>query len=80
MRGVRRTYGAPQRRVAALTTDDILSITSLLGNALVDLRDCALLLVGFAGAFRRSELIAIDYDAVRWVVHGLVVTIPQKQV
>ena len=71
MRGIRRTYGVPQRRAAALTTDDILSITSLLGNSLVDLRDRALLLVGFAGAFRRSELVAIDYDSVRRVVHGL---------
>ena len=79
MRGIRRTYGVPQRRAAALTTDDILSITSLLGNALVDLRDRALLLVGFAGAFRRSELVAIDYDSVRRVVHGLLITIPRSK-
>ena len=79
MRGIRRMYGVPQRRAAALTTDDILSITSLLGNALVDLRDCALLLVGFAGAFRRSELVAIDYDSVRRVVHGLLITIPRSK-
>ena len=79
MRGVRRTYGRPQRRAAALTTEDVLLITSLLGNALVDLRDRALMLVGFAGALRRSELVAIHYDSLRWTVHGLVITIPRSK-
>ena len=79
MRGVRRTYGKPQRRVAALTTDVVLAMTSLLGNSLAELRDRALLLVGFAGAFRRSELVAIDYDSVRRGVHGLVITIPRSK-
>lgn len=79
MRGTRRTYGAPQRRVAALTTKDILTITSLLGVSLRDLRDRALLLVGFAGAFRRSELVAIDCVSLRPVAQGLVVTVPRSK-
>ena len=65
MRGVRRTYGKPQRRAAALMTDDVLAMTSLLGNSLAELRDRALLLLGFAGGFRRSELVSIDCGAVR---------------
>jgi site-specific recombinase XerD len=64
MRGVRRTYGKPQRRAAALTTDDV-----------AELRDRALLLLGFAGGFRRSELVSIDCGAVRRCVHGLVIMI-----
>jgi integrase len=79
MRGVRRTYGVPQRRVAALNTNDILSITSLLGDSLIDLRDRALLLVGFAGAFRRSELVAIDYESVRSGTRGIEITIPRSK-
>jgi integrase len=79
MRGIRRTYGRPQRRATALTTEDVLVITSRLGNALVDIRDRALLLMGFAGAFRRSELVAIDYEAVRPVVGGLEITIPRSK-
>jgi len=79
MRGIRRTYGVPQRRAAALTIEDVLLITSLLGNALVDLRDCALLLAGFAGALRRSELVAIHYHSLRWTVHGLVITIHRSK-
>jgi integrase len=77
MRGIRRTHGVPQRRVAALTTENVFAITSLLGNALVDVRDRALLLVGFAGALRRSELVAIDYEWVRWSYMGLWLRFPE---
>jgi len=35
------------------------------------IRDRALILVGFAGAFRRSELVALDYDDVAFVKEGL---------
>jgi integrase len=79
MRGIRRTYGKPQRRVEALTTDVVLAMTSILGDPLAELRDRALLLVGFAGGFRRSELVAINYELVRRYVHGLVITIPRSK-
>jgi integrase len=79
MRGIRRTYGKPQRRAAALRTDDILLIVSLLGDSLADLRDRALLLVGFVGAFRRSELVAVDYSHIRRGVHGCVITVPRSK-
>ena len=79
MRGIRRTYGTPQRRVAALTRENLFSIVSLMGDAPTDLRDRALLLVGFAGAFRRSELVAIDYQSVQWVVQGCLITIPKSK-
>ena len=44
------------------------------GN-LTDLRDRALLLLGFAGAFRRSELVALDLADIEQVPEGLRVTI-----
>jgi integrase len=80
MRGLRRTYGRPQRRVAALTTDVVLAMTSVLGDSLAELRDRALILIGFAGGFRRSELVAIDCFSVRRCdAHGLVITIPRSK-
>jgi len=79
MRGVRCTYGKPQRRAAALMTDDVLAMTSLLGNSLAELRDRALLLLGFAGGFRRSELVSIDCGAVRRCIHGPVIMIPKSK-
>ena len=59
-RGIRRRYGRPQRRVAALSRDDLKAIVASLGRSTKDIRDAAILLVGFAGAFRRCELVALD--------------------
>ncbi len=42
---------------------------------LIDLRDKALLLLGFAGAFRRSELVSIDVEHLRYSPEGVVVSL-----
>lgn len=61
MQGIRRTLGTAQRRVKALVKDDLLE-TLVLSDQQAPMkaaRDKALLLVGFAGAFRRSELVSL---------------------
>ena len=75
MRGVRRTHGKPQRQVAAAVKEDVLAMVAGLGDGLKDLRDRALILIGFAGAFRRSELVAINCADVEQVTQGIVVTV-----
>jgi integrase len=75
LRGIRRTYGRPQRRSRALTKEQLGLIVASLGNSPLDLRDRALLLVGFHGAFRRSELSAVDCKSIAWSGQGIVVTI-----
>ena len=47
-----------------------------IGDDLPGLRDRALLLLGFAGAFRRAELAAIDVADVEAADHGLRITLP----
>ena len=42
-------------------------------------RDRALLLIGFAGGFRRSELAAIDVEHVSETTDGLVIRIPRSK-
>jgi integrase len=42
-------------------------------------RDRALLLIGFAGAFRRGEIVRLRYEDIRFGDEGLVVTIPQSK-
>jgi integrase len=61
MQGIRRTYGTAQRRVRALTKDDLLEMLVLIDQQRPTkaARDKALLLIGFAGAFRRSELVGL---------------------
>ena len=54
----------------------------MVANARTDLkglRDCALLLLGFAGAFRRSELVALDIADLQFCAGGLRVTIRRSK-
>jgi integrase len=79
LRGVRRLHGRPQRRVAPLRLEHLADIVSRLGGAPRDSRDRALLLVGFAGAFRRSELIAVECKWIERREQGFVVTLPRSK-
>lgn len=75
MRGIRRTHGVAPRRIAPATADRIIAMAPRPDGGLTMLRDRALLLLGFAGAFRRSELVALDIDDVEEAPEGLRVTI-----
>jgi integrase len=69
--GVRRTHGAAARGKAALMTEDLRRLVSLLDDSPVGLRDRALLLIGFAGAFRRSELVGLDVEDLEFTPRGI---------
>jgi site-specific recombinase XerD len=85
-RGIRRTIGTARTKKAPATNDRLLAIVptaivSLRADdgarepSLAALRDRALLLVGFAGAFRRSELVALDVADLEETTEGLRITI-----
>jgi integrase len=74
-RGIRRRYGAPQRRVASLRIEHLAAVVSVLGPSSRDIRDRALLLVGFAGAFRRSELCGIRWDWITRTERGILIAL-----
>jgi integrase len=59
-RGVRRTLGTAQRQVRPVTVPDLRTMVGGLGTGPAGCRDRALLLLGFAGALRRSELVGLD--------------------
>jgi integrase len=46
---------------------------------LIGIRDRALLLIGLAGSFRRSELVALNVDDVQVIGDGLVVTLRRSK-
>jgi len=73
MQGIRRTLGTAQRRVRAILKDDLLEMLALIDQQkpIKAARDRALLLIGFAGAFRRAELVAIQYEDIRAVDEGI---------
>lgn len=77
--GIRRARGTAQRRVEALTTPRLRQVIATCGDRLLDLRDRALLLVGFAGAFRRSELCALDAADVVVSAEGLTIRLARSK-
>lgn len=72
MRGIRRTYGSAQRQVAPAIKEDVLAMVKNL-TGIKGIRDIALLLVGFAGAFRRSELVSLTVEDVEFGKQGLLI-------
>lgn len=63
LRGIGRTHGSRGRRSAALTTTELKALSRVCEPSLTGDRDRALLLVAFAGALRRSELVALDVES-----------------
>ncbi len=78
--GIRRTLGsAPDQKNAAITAEVRAMVESLSPTTLIGARDRALLLVGFAGAFRRSELVSLDVADVTFNVDGLIVQLRRSK-
>jgi site-specific recombinase XerD len=75
MRGIRRTLGSAKIRKAPAVAAAMLGMVAGAPDNLAGLRDRALLLLGFAGAFRRSELVALDVNDIEETEAGLRVTI-----
>ncbi|PRY08407.1 tyrosine-type recombinase/integrase [Kineococcus rhizosphaerae] len=69
----------PTRRVEALITDKLAAIVAPLGESAKDKRDRALLVMGFAGAFRRSELAALNVADIELQADGLLVTLRRSK-
>jgi site-specific recombinase XerD len=76
--GIRRTIGAAPVRKRAATSDMVIAMSAT-GTSLRALRDRAIILLGFAGAFRRSELVAIDVEDFEEAPEGLLITIRRSK-
>jgi len=79
LRGIRRTAGSAPARKAPATADRIVVMANRAGRDPKGVRDRALLLLGFAGAFRRSELVALNVEDLQFCDGGLRVTIRKSK-
>jgi integrase len=73
--GIRRAIGTAQLAKAPAVVTDLKRMLSELPNTRVGLCDGALLLLGFAGGFRRSELVALNFEDLEFSGAGLAVTL-----
>ena len=79
LKGINRTHGTAQTQKSPILTEDLRLMLRMLPNNLLGTRDRALLLVGFAGAFRRSELVALDAADIQFSSEGLLVALRRSK-
>ncbi len=85
LRRYARTRGTAQKKKDALLIERLPALLMAMPEELPAARDRALVLLGYAGAFRRSELVALDVEDLRFSESGLYVWIaaakndPRKQ-
>jgi integrase len=79
MKGIRRTLGTAPAQKTATLTDDIRAMIDAAGDGTIGARDRALILLGFAGAFRRSELVGLDAADCVFGKDGLTVTLRRSK-
>ena len=77
--GLRRELGIEPVRKKPILVADLKSILHELPDSLLGKRDRALLLLGFTGALRRSELVALDAGDLERTREGLIVSIRRSK-
>lgn len=80
MRGIRRVWQRPVTQKAPALDEDVKRMCAAVeADTLQGLRDRALLLLGFAGALRRSELVALDVEQLTYQSEGLQILIKSSK-
>ena len=80
--GIKRTKGTYQKAKKPLLINDLKIIIKAIDedkNKNNRVKNKALLLIGFAGGFRRSELVAIDIDDVEFVPEGVKIFVKKSK-
>src|SRR5262249_24129598 len=68
-----RVKGTAQKQAKPLLKEDLMLVLDAMGDETRDLRNRALLLIGFAGGFRRTELVALTCRDVERVRQGMII-------
>lgn len=82
LKGIRRTHGMPKKKAQALRLQDLALMLKQIEQqepSRKRTRDIALLLIGYFGGFRRSELVLIEVQHLTWEPEGLIITLPKSK-
>ncbi|WP_019991091.1 site-specific integrase [Rudanella lutea] len=74
LEGIKRSIGTEPTQAPAFDIQEYKEQIRPIPPTPTGMRDRALLLVGFAGAFRRSELVALDIEGVQFTRHGAILS------
>jgi len=81
--GIRRIKGSIQKGKKPILINHLKSIINVINEQKIEdnkkLRDKSIILIGFSGGFRRTEIISIDYEDLEFVEEGLKITIKRSK-
>ena len=81
--GIRRAKGSYQKGKKPILINDLKLIINVINDRKIEnikkFRDKSIILVGFGGGFRRTELINIDHEDLEFVPEGLKITIKRSK-
>ena len=80
MEGIKRTNGVRQKQAPAFKMKELKTILQGIHTTTnAGLRDKCLLLVGFAGAYRRSELVSLNIEDVQYNDDGVIISLSKSK-
>ena len=84
LKSIRRKIGSKQTGKKPLSIENLKKIVSAINknqsiNINKKIRDKAIILIGFSGGFRRSELVALDYQDIEFVQEGMKITLNKSK-
>jgi integrase len=79
MRGIRRSVGTAPDEARPLTISELRRVCARMGETTIDVRDRALLMIGFAGGLRRSEIVNLDIADITPCDEGIALTIRRSK-
>ncbi len=81
--GIKRVIGSNQKAKKPILINDLKAIIKAVSASdnkfLKKIRDISIILVGFSGGFRRSELVSIEYDDVDFVSEGVKIFVKRSK-
>ena len=81
--GIKRTKGSIQRGKKPILINHLKAIINIINEEKIEeikkIRDKTIILVGFGGGFRRTELISIDHEDLEFVTEGVKITIKRSK-
>ena len=81
--GIRRVKGSVQKGKKPILINHLKLVINAINEKKVEeikkFRDKSLILIGFSGGFRRTELISIDYEDLEFVPEGLKISIRRSK-
>ena len=81
--GIKRTKGSIQRGKKPILINHLQSLIKAINNdnspEIKKLRDKSIILIGFSGGFRRSEITSLDYEDLEFVEEGLKILVRRSK-